>query len=154
MAKFDMNAMLKQAQQMQAQMMEAQEQAKLEIVEASAGGGMVTVKANGGGEIVEIRIDPKAIDPDDPEMLADIVMAAANEALRSASDLVESKIRGQMPDLGGLGIPGAAGGVRLARRAAERGWAGHPCAGGAAASSRSPRRRGRRPRAAARSGAA
>jgi DNA-binding YbaB/EbfC family protein len=106
MAKFDMNAMLKQAQQMQAQMMEAQEQAKLEVVEASAGGGMVTVKANGGGEIVEIRIDPKAIDPDDPEMLADIVMAAANEALRSASDLVESKIRGQMPDLGGLGIPG------------------------------------------------
>ena len=86
MAKFDMNAMLKQAQQMQAQMMEAQEQAKQEIVEASAGGGMVTVKANGGGEIVEIRIDPKAIDPDDPEMLADIVMAAANEALRSASE--------------------------------------------------------------------
>ena len=73
MAKFDMNAMLKQAQQMQAQMMEAQEQAKQEVVEASAGGGMVTVKANGGGEIVEIRIDPKAIDPDDPEMLADIV---------------------------------------------------------------------------------
>ena len=66
MAKFDMNAMLKQAQQMQAQMLEAQEQAKQEIVEASAGGGMVTVKANGGGEIVEIRIDPKAIDPDDP----------------------------------------------------------------------------------------
>jgi len=63
MAKFDMNAMLKQAQQMQAQMLEAQEQAKQEIVEASAGGGMVTVKANGGGELVEIRIDPKAIDP-------------------------------------------------------------------------------------------
>jgi nucleoid-associated protein EbfC len=106
MAKFDMNAMLKQAQEMQAQMMEAQEQAKQEIVEASAGGGMVTVKANGGGEIVEIVIDPKAIDPDDPEMLADIVMAAANEALRSASDLVEAKIRGQMPDLGALGLPG------------------------------------------------
>ena len=106
MAKFDMNAMLKQAQQMQAQMMEAQEQAKQEVVEASAGGGMVTVKANGGGEIVEIRIDPKAIDPDDPELLADIVMAAANEALRSASELVESKIRGQMPDLGALGLPG------------------------------------------------
>ena len=106
MAKFDMNAMLKQAQQMQAQMMEAQEQARQEVVEASAGGGMVTVKANGGGEIVEIRIDAKAIDPDDPEMLADIVMAAANEALRSASELVESKIRGQMPDLGSLGLPG------------------------------------------------
>jgi nucleoid-associated protein EbfC len=105
-AKFDMNAMLKQAQQMQAQMMEAQEQAKQEIVEASAGGGMVTVKANGGGEIVEITIDPRAIDPDDPEMLADMVMAAANEALRSAQELVESKIRGQMPDLGSLGLPG------------------------------------------------
>ena len=104
MAKFDMNAMLKQAQQMQAQMMEAQEEAKLEIVEASAGGGMVTVKANGGGELVEITIDPKAIDPDDPEMLADIVMAAANEALRSAADLVESKIKGQMPDLGAFGL--------------------------------------------------
>lgn len=106
MARFDMNAMLKQAQQMQQQMLEAQEQARKEVVEASAGGGMVTVKANGGGEIVEIRIDPKAVDPDDPEMLADIVMAAANEALRSASDLVEAKIRGQMPDLGALGIPG------------------------------------------------
>jgi DNA-binding YbaB/EbfC family protein len=105
-AKFDMNAMLKQAQEMQAQMMEAQEQAKQEIVEASAGGGMVTVKANGGGEIVEITIDPRAIDPDDPEMLADTVMAAANEALRSAQELVESKIRGQMPDLGSLGLPG------------------------------------------------
>ncbi len=106
MAKFDMNAMLKQAQQMQDQMIEAQEQARREIVEASAGGGMVTVKANGSGELVEIRIDPKAIDPDDPEMLEDLVLAAANEALRSATELVESKIRGQMPDLGSLGIPG------------------------------------------------
>ena len=106
MAKFDMNAMLKQAQQMQEQMLQVQEEAKKEVVEASAGGGMVSVKANGGGEIVEIRIDPAAIDPDDPEMLADIVMAAANEALRSAADLVESKIKGQMPDLGALGLPG------------------------------------------------
>jgi len=105
-AKFDMNAMLKQAQQMQAQMMEAQEQAKQEVVEASAGGGMVTVKASGAGELVEIRIDPRAIDPDDPELLADMVLAAANEALRSAADVVESKIRGQMPDLGSLGLPG------------------------------------------------
>ena len=106
MAKFDMNAMLKQAQQMQEKMMAAQEQARTEVVEATSGGGMVTVKANGGGEIVEIRIDPKAIDPDDPEMLADMVMAAANEALRSAAEVVESKIRGQMPDLGALGLPG------------------------------------------------
>jgi nucleoid-associated protein EbfC len=106
MAKFDMNAMLKQAQQMQEQMVQMQEEARKEIVEASAGGGMVTVKANGGGELVEIRIDPKAIDPDDPELLADMVLAAANEALRSASELVESKIRGQMPDLSALGLPG------------------------------------------------
>jgi DNA-binding YbaB/EbfC family protein len=106
MAKFDMNAMLKQAQQMQEQMVAAQEEARKEIVEATSGGGMVAVKANGGGEIVEIRIDPKAVDPDDPELLADMVMAAANEALRSASELVESKIRGQMPDLGALGLPG------------------------------------------------
>jgi DNA-binding YbaB/EbfC family protein len=106
MAKFDMNAMLKQAQQMQEQMMAAQDEARKEIVEATSGGGMVAVKANGGGEIVEIRIDPKAVDPDDPELLADMVMAAANEALRSASELVESKIRGQMPDLGALGLPG------------------------------------------------
>jgi nucleoid-associated protein EbfC len=106
MPKMDMNAMLKQAQQMQEQMMEAQEQARQEIVEASAGGGMVTVKANGGGELVEISIDPKAIDPDDPEMLADMVLAAANEALRSANEVVESKIKGQLPDLGSLGLPG------------------------------------------------
>jgi DNA-binding YbaB/EbfC family protein len=104
--KFDMNAMLKQAQQMQEQMLQAQEEARQEVVEATAGGGMVTVKANGGGELVEIRIDPKAIDPDDPELLADMVLAAANEALRSAQELVESKIKGQMPDLGALGLPG------------------------------------------------
>ena len=106
MAKFDMNAMLKQAQQMQEQMLAAQEEARKEIVEATSGGGMVAVKANGGGELVEIRIDPKAIDPDDPELLADMVLAAANEALRSASELVEAKLRGQMPDLGALGLPG------------------------------------------------
>jgi DNA-binding YbaB/EbfC family protein len=104
--KFDMNAMLKQAQQMQEQMQQVQEEARREIVEASAGGGMVTVRANGGGELVEIRIDPKAVDPDDPELLADMVLAAANEALRSAQELVESKIKGQMPDLGALGLPG------------------------------------------------
>lgn len=106
MAKFDMNAMLKQAQQMQEQVLKAQEEARHEIVETSAGGGMVTVKANGGGELVEIRIDPQAIDPDDPELLADMVLAAANEALRSAAELVETKMKGQLPDLGALGLPG------------------------------------------------
>jgi DNA-binding YbaB/EbfC family protein len=104
--KFDMNAMLKQAQEMQEQMLKVQEEARKEIAEASAGGGMVTAKANGGGELVEIRIDPKAIDPDDPELLADMVLAAANEAIRSAQEQVEAKMKAQMPDLGALGLPG------------------------------------------------
>jgi nucleoid-associated protein EbfC len=104
---FDLNKMMQQAQQMQDQMLQAQEEAANEIVEASAGGGMVTVKATGRGEIVEIKIDPKAIDPDDPELLADLVMAAVNEALRSANSLMESKVQGMIPGgLGGLGIPG------------------------------------------------
>jgi len=107
MSKFDMNKLMQQAQQMQAQMAQMQEEAANEVVEASAGGGMVTVKATGSGEIVGITIDPKAIDPDDPELLADLVMAATNEALRSAHALVESKMQGMLPGgLGGLGLPG------------------------------------------------
>jgi nucleoid-associated protein EbfC len=108
--KFDMNKMLREAQRMQAELAQAQEEAAREVVEASAGGGMVTVKANGAGEVVEIRIDPKAIDPDDPELLADMVLAAVNEALRSARGLMESKMSGIVPgDLGGLGglLPGS-----------------------------------------------
>ena len=102
-----MNKLMQQAQQMQEQMQKAQEEAANEVVEASAGGGMVTVKANGAGEIVEITIDPRAIDPDDPELLADLVLAAVNEALRSASALMESKMPGMLPGgLGGLGLPG------------------------------------------------
>jgi len=104
--KFDMNALLKQAQQMQEQMLQAQDEARKEVVEATAGGGMVAVSANGGGELVSIRIDPRAIDPDDPELLADMVLAAANEALRTASASVEAKLRAQMPDLGALGLGG------------------------------------------------
>ena len=100
---FDMNKLLQQAQQMQAQMAQAQEQLAHEVVEASAGGGLVTVKATGAGEITEIKIDPKAIDPDDPEMLEDVVLAAVNEALRSAQNLAQSKLGGLA---GGLGLPG------------------------------------------------
>jgi DNA-binding YbaB/EbfC family protein len=104
---FDINKLMQQAQQMQAQMAQAQEEIANEVVEASSGGGMVTVKANGAGEILEIAIDPKAIDPDDPEMLADLVLAAVNEALRSGRNLMESKLSGMLPPgLGGLGIPG------------------------------------------------
>lgn len=104
---FDVNKLMSQMQQMQSQVQQMQEEAANEIVEASAGGGMVTVKATGGGEIVSIEIDPKAIDPDDPEMLADLILAAVNEALRSASSLMESKMSGMLPGgLGGLGLPG------------------------------------------------
>jgi nucleoid-associated protein EbfC len=101
---FDMNKMLREAQRMQEQLAKAQEEAANEVVEASAGGGMVTVKANGSGDIVEIKIDPRAIDPDDPEILEDMILAAVNEALRSARSLMESKMSGLIPgDLGGLG---------------------------------------------------
>jgi nucleoid-associated protein EbfC len=108
--KFDMNKMLQEAQRMQDELAKVQEEAATEVVEASAGGGMVTVKANGAGEVIEIRIDPRAVDPEDPELLADMVLAAVNEALRSARSLVESKMSGIVPgglgDLGGL-LPGA-----------------------------------------------
>ncbi len=101
--KMDMNKLLQQAQQMQEQMAKVQEELAHEVVEASAGGGMVTVKATGAGEIQEIKIDPRAIDPDDPELLEDMVLAAANEALRSAQELAASKMSGLT---GGLNIPG------------------------------------------------
>jgi hypothetical protein len=103
---FDMNKMLEQVQQMQSQMQKAQEELKRETVEATAGGGMVTVKATGDGEITEIKIDPKAIDPNDPEMLEDMVVAAVNEALRSAHGLVEAKLGPALGGLHGMGLPG------------------------------------------------
>ena len=103
---FDMNKMMEQMQEMQAQMQQAQEDLKNETVEASAGGGMVKVTATGAGEIKEIVIDPKAIDPDDPEMLADMVTAAVNEALRSSQSLVESKLGPALGGMHGLGLPG------------------------------------------------
>jgi DNA-binding YbaB/EbfC family protein len=101
--------MLQQAQRMQEELAKAQEEAANEVVEASAGGGMVRVKANGAGEVIEIAIDPRAIDPDDPDLLADMVLAAVNEALRAGRALMESKMSGLIPgDLGGLGglLPG------------------------------------------------
>jgi nucleoid-associated protein EbfC len=103
----DMNKLLGQMQQMQQEMAKAQEELANETVEATAGGGMVSVKANGALEITEIKIDPKAIDPDDPELLADLVQAAANEAIRSAQALMEQRMGGLAGGaLGGLGLPG------------------------------------------------
>ena len=102
----DMNKMLQQVQQMQEQVTKAQEELAHETVEASAGGGMVTVKATGALQITEIKIAKEAIDPDDPEILADMVLAAVNEAIRSAQSLMESRLGGMMGGLGGLGLPG------------------------------------------------
>ena len=102
----DMNKMLQQVQQMQEQVAKAQEELAHQTVEASAGGGMVTVTATGDLQIKEIKIAKDAIDPDDPDMLADMVLAAVNEALRSAQGLMESRLGGMMGGLGGLGLPG------------------------------------------------
>ena len=103
----DMGALLKQAQEMQAEMMKAQEQLKDELVEASAGGGMVKVVMSGDMQLREIRIDPEAIDPEDAELLSDMILAAVNEAIRSAQSLTESKLGGLAGGaLGGLGLPG------------------------------------------------
>jgi DNA-binding YbaB/EbfC family protein len=106
---FDLNKLMQQASQMQEQMKEAQEELAKETVEASAGGGMVTVKATGAGEIIEVKIAKEAIDPDDAEMLEDMIVAAVNEALRSAESLAQSKLGGAMGGLElppGLGLPG------------------------------------------------
>jgi DNA-binding YbaB/EbfC family protein len=107
-----MNEMMRQVQQMQAEMEKAQESLKHETVEASAGGGMVTVKVSGELEVLELRIDPEAVDPEDVELLQDMVQAAVNEAVRSAQELAANKLGavtgelGGPGGLGGLGIPG------------------------------------------------
>jgi len=108
LTKMDPNKMMAQLGQMQAQMEKAQEELEKETVEASAGGGMVTVKATGALQVTEIKISPEAIDPDDPDLLADMVLAAVNEALRSAQSLAQSKLGGMsgLGDLGSLGLPG------------------------------------------------
>ncbi len=142
----NLQQMLQQAQQMQEEMMKTQETLKDERVDASAGGGMVRVVATGDGRLESIEIDPDAVDPEDVELLQDMVLAAANEALRAADELRETKMGGAsggidaasamealggMGGLGGLGGglpgaggpgPGAGGGApnRAARRAKKR----------------------------------
>ena len=99
---FDIQGLMKQAQQMQADMLAAQEKLKDEVVEASAGGGMVKVKMGGDLTLREIVIDPDAIDPEESELLAEMVQAAVNEALRSAQEVASSKMGGITGGLGGL----------------------------------------------------
>ena len=106
----NMQALLKQAQKMQEDMMAAQEQLKDESVEASAGGGMVTVVVTGDLVVKSIVIDPDAVDPEDVEMLSDLVLAAVNEGLRAAQEMAAAKLGGITGGLGGpgsgLGLPG------------------------------------------------
>ena len=105
----NMNQLLKQAQQMQAEMAKAQEELKNETVEASAGGGMVKVTMTGDMHLREIKISPEAIDPDDPELLQDMITAAVNEALRSAQELAATRMGGIAGLGGGGGLPGLPG---------------------------------------------
>jgi nucleoid-associated protein EbfC len=140
----NLNKMLQQAQEMMAAQQEAQEALKEERVEASAGGGMVKVVASGDLRVQSITIDPDAVDPEDVEMLQDLVTAAVNEALRQVEELAASKMGGGMGDmdpnsmlealggLGGLGggLPAGGGGMpgglpggapnRAARRAQKK----------------------------------
>ena len=102
----NMQKMLQQVQKMQQDMLAAQEALKDEQVEASAGGGMVSVVVSGDLVVKSIRIDPEAIDPEDPDMLSDLVLAAVNEGLRAAQELAASKLGGVSGGLGGLGLPG------------------------------------------------
>ncbi|MBI5847938.1 MAG: YbaB/EbfC family nucleoid-associated protein [Nitrospirae bacterium] len=108
MSKKMLGDLMRQAQKLQEEMMKAQEEAKKKTVEATAGGGMVTVVASGAGEIVSIKIEKDVVNPDDVEMLQDLILAATNEAIRRAQELVNSdmsKLTGglNMPGMGNLG---------------------------------------------------
>jgi DNA-binding YbaB/EbfC family protein len=98
-----MGNMMKQAQKLQSQMMKLQEELADKTVESSSGGGMVTVVANGRQQIVSIKIEDEVVDPEDVEMLQDLVLAAVNDALAKAQEMVSSEM-GKLT--GGLNIPG------------------------------------------------
>lgn len=99
----NMNNMLKQAQRMQEQMAKIQEEAEEKTVEASSGGGAVTVTVSGKKQIVSVKISPDAVDPDDVETLEDLILTAANEALRQAEEMMTSEMS---KVTGGMNIPG------------------------------------------------
>ena len=102
----NLQKMLAEAQAMLAAQQEAQEKLKEQKVEASAGGGMVKVTMTGDLRLDRLTIDPDAVDPEDVEMLQDMVLAAVNEATRSAQELASSKMGAVTGGLGGLGLPG------------------------------------------------
>ncbi|WP_158887657.1 YbaB/EbfC family nucleoid-associated protein [Amycolatopsis anabasis] len=114
----DMQAILQQAQQMQQQLVDAQEELARTEVTGTAGGGLVTAVVTGGMELKSLTIDPKVVDPEDTETLADLVVAAVRDATAGAQKLTEEKLGplagglgggGGMPDLGGFGLPGGLG---------------------------------------------
>jgi DNA-binding YbaB/EbfC family protein len=99
----DMGGILRQAQKVQKEMARVQEELKERVVEGQAGGGMVKVFANGRQDVVGVKIDPQVVDAEDVEMLEDLVLAAAGQALKKARELAE----GEMAKVtGGLGLPG------------------------------------------------
>lgn len=99
----NMQQIMRQAQKMQKKMEEAQAEAASQVVEASAGGGMVSVKVNGKQELLEIVIEKDVVNPDDVEMLQDLIVAAVNEGMKKAQQLMQDKLQGIT---GGLNIPG------------------------------------------------
>lgn len=106
MSKKMLGNLMREAQKMQAEMLRMQEESKKKTVDATSGGGMVTVTANGAGQLVAIKIEKDVVNPDDVDMLQDLVMAAANEAIRRAQESVNA----EMSKLtGGLNIPGMGG---------------------------------------------
>lgn len=105
----DMQAIMQQAQQMQAQLQKAQEEIQSATVEGSAGGGLVKVVMTGGGELMSLTIDPQAIDPDDAETLQDLIVAAVRDGSRAAAEMAQDAmgpLTGGFGGLGGLGLPG------------------------------------------------
>ncbi len=99
----NMNSMMKQAQKLQKKMMKTQAELALKTVEASAGGGMIKVVANGGQKIESIVFEKEVVDPEDIEMLQDLVLAAVNDALNKSQEMVSSEM-GKLT--GGMNIPG------------------------------------------------
>lgn len=99
----DMNKLMKQAQQMQAKMSKMQEEMEDKTVEATAGGGVVKVVVNGKQELVDLQIDEDAVDPEDVEMMEDLILAAVNEGMREVQDMLNNEM-GKLT--GGMNIPG------------------------------------------------
>jgi nucleoid-associated protein EbfC len=98
-----MNNLVRQAQQMQAKIAKVQEEIGQKTIEASTGGGVVTAKVNGKQELLEVKINPEVVDPDDVEMLEEMVVGAVNQAMEAAGDMMNSEIE---KITGGLNIPG------------------------------------------------